>query len=320
MTNSSTRISIKGRQVEVPLIQAGGYDVVVTGRWLKIAAVKSEDYVERDPAPNADQVIAELKTRSHRPDVFSFVQRIGSISPRYQYPMAWDSVAALSTTSYRAWWDALSQETRRNVRLAEKRGLVLRTVHFGEALVNGIAAIYNETPHRQGRRFWHYGKQIDTIRSENGTYLDRSEFIGAYLNGKLIGFLKFVRVEQMGSIMQILAMNAHRDRKPMNALVAKAVEVACERSLTHVIYCKYVYHRRDALTEFKRRMGFREVLVPRYFVPLTVKGRLAVRLNLQRGLLQLMPQRLKSVLLFLRHFYTDCAGGVRAAAKRRVAT
>ena len=43
------------------------------------------------------------------------------------------------------------------------------------AFSRGISNVYNETPIRQGRKFWHYGKSFDQVKAANATYLDRSE-------------------------------------------------------------------------------------------------------------------------------------------------
>ena len=44
------------------------------------------------------------------------------------------------------------------------------------------------------------------------------------------------------------------------------------------------------MMEFKARTGFEEILVPTYYIPLTLKGRLAVRLKLHRDLVEMFPQ------------------------------
>ena len=41
----------------------------------------------------------------------------------------------------------------------------MRRVPFDDALVRGISRIYDETPTRQGRRFWHYGKDLDAAKA-----------------------------------------------------------------------------------------------------------------------------------------------------------
>ena len=109
--------------------------------------------------------------------------------------------------------------------------------------------------------------------------------------------------------MQILSMEAHYDKRPMNALLAKAVEVCSERGMSWLVYGKYVYGNKQQSTigEFKRRNGFRQVNYRRYFVPLTWRGRVAMRLRLHRGLLGLLPERAIQVLL---------AGRARALAWR----
>ena len=100
--------------------------------------------------------------------------------------------------------EKLPQETRKNVRRASKRGVSVRVVQFDDTSYKVFKDIYDESPVRQGTRFWHYGKNLATMKMENETYLERSEFIGAYHNHELIGFMKFVYVDRAAIIMQIL--------------------------------------------------------------------------------------------------------------------
>ena len=72
----------------------------------------------------------------------------------------------------------------------------------------------------------------------------------------------------------------HFDKRPTNALIAKAVEICEQRGFAYLTYCNYVYNDPDSsLTEFKRRNGFEQVLVPRYYIPLTLQGRIALKLG-----------------------------------------
>jgi hypothetical protein len=300
MSENQVQISVNGKRLAVPVVRVGNFEIIVTGQLLKRASIRSEEFTEVDPAADTERLIAELRETGCNADFFTFAQRLPQIVPKYHYPMQWENIAAVSTGKYSDWWDELSQDTRRNVRLALKRGLVIRPTAFDDELVRGIMGIYNETPVRQGRKFWHYGKDFDTVKAENGTFVGRSQFIGAYLGDELVGFLKFVCVGQFASIMQILSKNLHQDKKPMNALVAKAVEITCEKCFTHLVYRQYLYHRADALTEFKRRNGFEQVLLPRYFVPLTAEGHVAVKLNLHRGIKEMLPGKIKRGLLDLR--------------------
>lgn len=188
------------------------------------------------------------------------------------------------------------------MRRAERRGVVVRAVSLDDELVHGIKAIYDEAPIRQGRRFWHYAKDLDTIKRENASYLERSQFIGAYHKGELVGFLKMVYAGPTARIMQILAKNRHFDKRPVNALLAKAVEICSQRPVAQLIYGQYIYDKKASspVTEFKHRNGFHQVLLPRYYIPLTLKGRVAVAMRLHRGLKALLPGRVLSTLLVIR--------------------
>jgi hypothetical protein len=203
---------------------------------------------------------------------------------------------------------------RKNVRRAAKRGVTVDVATFDEALVRGIKEIYDETPIRQGRRFWHFGKSVETIRAENGSYLDRAEFIAAYCDGELIGFMKFVRAGSAAIVMQILCKAAHYDKRPMNALIAKAMDVCHAKGISHLVYSKFMYgNKTDDMTEFKRRNGFVQLDYPRYFVPLTLKGRIAVALKLHRGLLGLLPAQAIEVLGRTRARVLDTISTARRA-------
>ncbi len=74
------------------------------------------------------------------------------------------------------------------------------------------------------------------------------------------------------------------------------------RGLTHLLYGQYVYDnkRNSPLMEFKRRNGFEQIQCPRYYVPLTLKGQVALALRLQRGWKRLIPGPIVEAGLQLR--------------------
>ena len=263
---------------------------------------------------------ARLSGGERKPDIFQFAQDFTDAKPRFDYPMEWDNAAAAATRSYDDWWNRLPQETRKNVRRAARRGVLVRLAKFDDELVKGIKAIYDETPFRQGKRFWHFGKDLEKVKRENSTYLERSEFIGAYYKDELIGFVKLVYVSGAARIMQILSKNSHYDKRPMNALIAKAVELCQERGVSHLVYSQFTFgHKKDSqLTEFKRRNGFEELLFPRYYVPLTFKGQIAIRINLHRGRFGMLPPRFLNLLLTLRSKLTSI--GSRLVGRRPMST
>jgi hypothetical protein len=295
-------IRISGRTLYVPSAEICGRTVVVTGKRLRTAQIKDEEVVEGTSVEDPESFIAKLRESELKADVFTFTQKPPEIIPKYDYHFEWDNWAALPTTCFKDWWEnRLPQESRKNVRRAAKRGVVVRVVPFDDDLVKGIHKIYNETPVRQGKRFWHFRKDLDTVRRELATYPDRSEFIGAYWNEELIGFLKMVYVDRVATLFHIISMNEHYDKRPMNALIAKAVEFCEQKRISHFIYGQFIYGNKhqSSLLEFKRRNGFEQIDFPRYYIPLTAKGEIFVRLKLYKGIGGLIPEPvLKAVLSF----------------------
>ena len=250
-----------------------GHNIVITRGFVRSAAIQDEEWIEGELIAEPESFIRSWQGTSPA-DIFAFARPLPHCEPCYPFHFEWDNVAVAKLGEFAQWWESLPQETRKNVRRSQRRGVTVRRVNFDDQLVRGISNIYNETPIRQGRKFWHYGKSFEQVKAENATYPDRSEFIGAFFEGKLIGFIKFVMVNKVARIMQIVSMEAHTDKRPTNALLAKAVEICCEKRATHLIYGKYVYGKKEnsPVTEFKKRNGFERLCFPRYYVPLTAVG------------------------------------------------
>ncbi|HXJ80472.1 MAG TPA: hypothetical protein VMS64_17560 [Candidatus Methylomirabilis sp.] len=292
MRTAYEEVRIRGRDTLVPAARIGGHTMVAIGSWVRLAQVKDEELIEGDVIDDPRSLVELLKRSELRADVFTFAERPPRITPRYEYHVEWDNWAVAPITTFEEWWKhRLPRESRKNVRRAGRCGVVVRSVPFGDELVSGIARLYNETAVRQGRRFWHYGKDLDAVKRVNATYLERSEFIGAFLGSELIGFVKLVYVDHIATLMQVLAMNAQRDKRPMNALLAHAVKACERRKLSFLVYGRYRYGsgKVTSLTEFKRRNGFEEIRFPRYYVPLNRRGKLAIRLGLHRPVRTLLP-------------------------------
>lgn len=305
MENSTIAISVRGKPVAVPCYLIENTPIIVSGSFLRVAVIHDEEWLPANTLPPPLKLVEAIRQSGIKADVFSFAQRIPDTTPKFPFPMEEDNAAIITIKSYKDWWDALPQVARRNVRTAEKKGIEFRLVPFDDELVEGIRGIYNETPVRLGKPFWHYGKDHATVKAENGTYADRSDFIGAFLEGKLIGFIKLVHIDHIGSMMQILSMFKHQDKRTTNGLIAKAVEVCATKGRTHLMYCQYVYDENESslLTDFKKRNGFERVNFPKYYVPLTAKGRLAVALGAQRGIKGMLPKPVLSFALHVRARY-----------------
>jgi len=301
-----TAIGVKGETVLVPSVEIDGRTLVVTGRWLKTATVRDEDLLEGETVATPESFTQRLSASQLSPDLFTFGQRLPDTAPRYNYHTEWDNLAVIPITTYANWWDhRIEPSVRRAVRKAAKSGIVVKVIELDDTLVRGIVNINNETPVRQGKPFWHFHKSFEAVKEEHSTYADRNAFLGAYYQNELIGYIRITYVNRTAHIIQILSKVHHFDKRPTNALLAKAVEFCEETKMSYLVYCNYVYSDpSSSLTEFKRRSGFEKVLVPRYYIPLTNRGKVALSLGLHRGLRHALPQSLVARAVRLRnHWY-----------------
>jgi hypothetical protein len=274
-----------------------GKSLVITGAFVRLCRLRDEyyEFVE-DPA----DFLRRLKsTRAVRADLFAFIQDVPNREPKFQFHQEWDRAAVLPLTTFEHWWKKqINDKTRNMIRKAQKTGVEIRVTDFNDDLVRGIERIYNESPMRQGRRFRHYGKSFKTIRDEHATFLDRSQFLGAYHGGQLIGFVKLVHGRGVSNLMNIVSLISERDKAPTNGLIAKAVETCTSRG---VPYLQYGTGNTGSIGDFKRHHAFEEVLIPRYFIPLNLKGACALSLGFHRRINERIPETWKGRIALFRH-------------------
>lgn len=305
MSIAQTEIRIKGKNVYVPAAQVQGRTIIANGRWLKMATVQDEDLAEGEIIADPESLVSQLQKMDLDADIFSFPEKLPNTTPRFGFHFEWDNLAVIPITTFSAWWkDRAESSVQRAVRKAAKQGVVVKVSELDDAFVRGIVNINNETPIRQGRAFWHFQKSFEDVKRENSTYAERNTFLGAYYEGELIGFMRITSVDKVASVIQLLNMMKHLDKRPANALIAKAVEVCEQKGMSHLMYCNYVYNDpKSSLTEFKRRNGFEQVLVPRYFIPLTLRGKIAMKSGLHRGLAKQLPKAVVEQLLKARSLW-----------------
>lgn len=285
------------------LINLGEKEIRVKGRIIRIAHMDGEKFkFVEDP----ESLLAKVRDCGRRIDVFTFMQKAVDQVPKFKYQMEWDNLAVLSIPSYEKWWnETLGFKARNKAKQAEKKGVTIAEVPFDDVLVKGIWEVYNESPVRQGKPFWHYGKDIETVRKMAGTFLESSIFIGAFLGGHMIGFIKLVTddTRTQAGLMHITSMMSHKDKAPTNALVAAAVRACAERGIPNLVYSNFAYGKKqyDSLSEFKERNGFQKIDLPRYYIPLTARGRLALRMGLHHSLAERMPESIATRLKTLRN-------------------
>jgi hypothetical protein len=89
-------------------------------------------------------------------------------------------------------------------------------------------------------------------------------------------------------------MQQHRDKAVNNSLVAKAIAAIADLHEEWIMYGRMGNH--PSLDSFKLSNGFSKLTLSRYYVHLTSKGKIAIRLGLHRELKDVLPQTMKKPL------------------------
>ena len=285
-------------------MEINGKRMTIEGKVLRIA--KLDPWFQQEwfeDIENPEMLIDALQKSNDRPDILTFWQRLPDTEPKYSYPMELDSIAALPVKSYSFWWEKqIERKARNKVRKAQKNGVIVKPATFDDRFVHGITSIFNETPIRQGRHYLHYGKDFETVKRQFSRFLFREEIFGAYLGEELLGFIMLADAGRYAWLGQIISKIAYRDLAPTNALLAKAVERCAQKGLPYLVYALWLD---DSLGDFKRSNGFQRFDLPRFFVPLTKKGKLALKLGLHRGWKEGVPKPIKKALRKLRRGWYD---------------
>lgn len=239
-------------------------------------------------------------------DLFSFISRDFITTRTLPYPRIKDNVALLEISTYEKWWnEQINKKTRNSVRKAEKSGIHVSVFDNGRAVPEGVFVgiwkIYNETPIRQERYFPHYGISLDSVKDSIEKVNRRIDIHCAYLGEELIGFSEVIYGERVAQISQILSMMKDFEKSPNNALLSSIVRRCSELGYPFVIYGRMGLAH-PTLTRFKESNGFRQFDVNRYFIPLTHKGAVAIKLGLHRRLKDTVPETIKYSLLPLFSF------------------
>jgi hypothetical protein len=303
MQRQTYEISTMGQKIQVPAVRVDDVIVVMNGKFVTVGEIFDAYWHEADSLPDLKYMVEKLKVARNRPDVFTFVQRVPHTTPQYDYYMEWDNVAVIPISTHERWFrEQISSACRRNIRTSEKKGVTVRVDSYDAKYVRGIMSIYNESPIRAGRKFWHYRKPFEAVEAENGTYRERSTYLGAYLQDEFIGYMKIVWDTRSAAIMQIISKLEYRDRRPNNALMSRAVQLCQERGIEYLLYERLIYGNKgeDSLTRFKKENGFIKMDLPRYYIPLTLKGKIALMLGLYREMKEMVPRRVRQQLVDLR--------------------
>jgi hypothetical protein len=283
---------IKGKPAQIECIDINGQTFTIDHGIVRTLRLEDEWY---EDLASPEAVLRWLaQNPQFKIDIFTFWQRLPDLSPKYQYYTEYETIAVLPIKSYEDWWNTrIKSRVRSLIRKSEKEGVRVIETTFDDRFVSGMTKIFNEAEYRQGRRFWHYGKSEADVKRQFSTYIKREHMIGAYLGDEMIGFVMLGHAGAFGLTGQILSSIHHRDKFTTNALMAKAVDVCAKLQLR---YLCYIFWGDDTLTEFKRRCGFEPMIAPRYFVPMTSRGHLSLRVGAHHGVRGMIPPGIVNLL------------------------
>ena len=252
----------------------------------------------------AENFFVKLKTREV--DVFTFVERNWCNSLVDISSDRWikteDNIALLKIDTFDEWWERIGKKTRNMVRKAEKSGVKIELSEPSYKLAEGVWHIYNETPVRQGRAFPHYGESLESVRNMIFSTTN-CVFVGAYVEDTLVGFIQLVYGDNLVIITQILSLQKHWDKAINNIMLAKVVELCADDNHKWLMYGRMGKgSNHPSLDKFKENNGFVRHPLNRYYVVLSKKGEVAVKLGFHRQLKDKVPESLKQKVISVYNF------------------
>jgi hypothetical protein len=259
------------------------------------------------------ELLIDLKERGA--DLFTFIQRsFIRRGQEYSFPSEDESISLLKINSFDDWWRVqINKKVRNMVRKAGKKGIKVKLAKINENFIKSAQRIYNETPIRQGRRYIGYGLSLVAVRNKFKN-LQKSEVLGAYYNDELIGLLWIAYGDRAARIRSFVSLVKHRDKAPNNALMAEAVKRCLERDFHFLVYEKMGYL--PGLDSFKEQNGFKRCTIKRYYVPLSKKGTLAIKLGVHKEIQYSLPPKIGRALLPM---YSFISRAIPSIIWRRVA-
>jgi hypothetical protein len=249
-------------------------------------------------------------------DIFTFLDRgwCHKLENSKPWVKGSDNIALLHLTNYGEWWKNIGKKTRNMIRKAEKSGIRTDIAEPNETLAKGMWKIYNETPIRQERAFPHYGISLDaTMKGLTST--KNATYVGAYMQNELVGFVQLIHGEKIAIISQILSLQKHWDKALNNALIAKAIEVCADQHEQWIMYGRMGNH--PSLDRFKQSNGFTQFALTRYYVPVTGKGKIAIRLGLHKEIKDSLPKAIKYPLFPVYSWFSRTRVQLRLKLKPR---
>src|SRR5262245_5216279 len=107
-------ITVRGRTRRVPAACVDGRLVTVSGRRLRVAALKDQEWLEAGRVDDVPGFVRDLRASGLKADILSFGGALGEDSRAAGALREADNVAVIDTSDFKGWWDGLPQEARKN--------------------------------------------------------------------------------------------------------------------------------------------------------------------------------------------------------------
>lgn len=293
MSSYKEALYSKGEKHTTDVFVVCGQRIIVEGRLIRMAHLKDEYETEIcDP----ESFIKEVHNSGCRADIFTFWDRVPTHTS-HPYLCQKQTQALLPVDSYELWWKSLDRRIRKIVRRSIKLGVEVRVVGLDDELLRGIKKIFDETPIKRNRPFWHYNRSIEDLRAALEQDLQTSEFIVAFYRGECIGFIKMIYRDKFADPVLFISKMEHLDKCPNNLLIARAVERCEAKNLPFIHYSDW---RLGTHGDFLRRNGFKKFDVNRYYVPLTMRGKILLCLGAHKRVWDRLPEKVKIAILGAR--------------------
>ncbi len=256
----------------------------------------ARDFKEYEKSVNpTNDLITKLSERVI--DIFTFVERkwcCPIVDPLSNWTRTKDNVGLLEIRDYENWWSTIGKKTRNMIRKAEKSGVKVAVSPASDQLAAGIWKIYGETPIRQGRAFPHFSEMLETVKA-NMYAAKKSTFISATIGDEIVGFIQILFGDDIAILSNILSLQKYSDKSINNAMLAKAVEICASSGNRWLMYGRIGNH--PSLDRFKESNGFFRYDLSRFYIPLTNKGKVAIRLGLHQEVKDTLPQSIKALAI-----------------------
>jgi len=141
---------------------------------------------------------------------------------------------------------------------AQKNGIVCKIFNWNEYLDN-IYEINTSSIKRQGRTmdeaYMQYPEKVNNEIEDDFSI----EFVGAFVDEKLIGYIELYNYGNFTMINRILGHKNYLKFGAMNLLIKECVEYAIKsQRIEYINYLTMQNTKGNSLSAFKKRVGFRE--------------------------------------------------------------